>query len=360
MKILFLVNSPTGLYKFRRELIDALAKEHEITISTPDGDFIEYFKEKGCSIDICSILDGRSTDPVREIKLISYYRKLIKREKPDMVFTYTIKPNCYGGYLCGKKKIPYVANITGLGVAVENAGILQRATSFLYRKGLKHAQKVFFQNTENLDFMLSHHIVSGAYDLLPGSGVNLTDYPLMDYPVGDKTVFMFISRVLKEKGIDQYLDAAKAIRLKYPNTEFHVCGSYDDQYSQLLKELHDSGTIICHGPVRDIAEMHRINCCTIHPTFYPEGMSNVLLESCACGRPIITTDRPGCREIVDDGVNGFVVKQRDSADLIEKIEKFLSLSWEERRQMGLAGRDKVEKEFDRNIVIDKYLKEIQL
>ena len=117
--------------------------------------------------------------------------------------------------------------------------------------------------------------------------------------------------------------------------------------------------MIYHGHVSNIAEIHALSACTVHPTFYPEGMSNVLLESCACGRPIITTDRPGCREIVDEGVNGFIVKQRDSEDLIEKLEKFLALPWEERREMGLKGREKVEREFDRKIVMNKYLQEIE-
>ena len=123
--------------------------------------------------------------------------------------------------------------------------------------------------------------------------------------------------------------------------------------------LFEKEIVEYHGKISNVVDMHRISSCTVHPTYYPEGMSNVLLESCACGRPIITTDRPGCREIVEDGVNGFVVKQQDRQDLIEKIEKFLSLDWEERKKMGLAGREKVAREFDRNIVVNKYLEEIR-
>ena len=143
--------------------------------------------------------------------------------------------------------------------------------------------------------------------------------------------------------------------LNIRNTRFHVCGPDEDNYRDLVKELSDKGILIYEGYVDDMKEVYKRIQCTIHPTYYPEGMSNVLLESLACGRPIITTDRPGCKEIVEDGVNGFVVKQNDLDDLIEKIEKYLSLSNEERKQMGLNGRRKVEKEFDRNIVINKYL-----
>ena len=164
---------------------------------------------------------------------------------------------------------------------------------------------------------------------------------------------------MKEKGIDQYLEAAESIKIKYPDTEFHVCGFCEQEYKGRLEDLNTKGIVIYHGMVRDIKTILELTHCTIHPTYYPEGISNVLLESCACARPIITTDRSGCREVVEDGVNGFVVKQKDSKDLIRVIEKFLALSWEEKRDMGLAGRKKVEKEFDRNIVVEKYMEEIK-
>ena len=230
---------------------------------------------------------------------------------------------------------------------------------FLYKMGIKKAQKVFFQNTENRDFMLNHHIVHGAYDMLPGSGVNLSQYRVFDYPSQDTVDFVFIARIMKEKGIDQYLETAEYIREKYPFTRFHVCGECEQDYEPILNKLHNRGVIIYHGLVKDIAAIHRMCSCTIHPTYYPEGLSNVLLESCACGRPIITTDRAGCREVIEDGVNGYICRQKDSEDLIRQVEKFLALSWEERKQMGLLARRKVEQEFDRKIVIDKYLQEIE-
>ena len=185
----------------------------------------------------------------------------------------------------------------------------------------------------------------------------MNQYAVMEYPTGDTIDFVFIARVMKEKGIDQYLDAAKYIRKKYPNTRFHVCGACEQDYKETLDKLSEQGIIQYHGLVKDITAIHKISSCTIHPTYYPEGLSNVLLESCACGRPIITTNRAGCREVVDDGVNGFVIKEKNSQDLIEKIEKFLALSYKARMNMGLAGRKKVEREFSRQIVVDKYMKE---
>ncbi len=357
MNIAIISNATRGLYSFRRELIELLAKTHKVTIVSSGSERKEAFEEMGCSF-IEVPVDRHGTNPIKEFKLVKTYEKLLKELKSDVVLTYTIKPNIYAGMACASMGIPYIANITGLGTAVENGGLMQKITLPLYKFGLRKAKKVFFQNQANMDFMLQRKIVKGPYELIPGSGVNLDRYRVLDYPHGDTVDFTYIGRVIKEKGIEQFLDAAKAIRAKHPETRFHICGRCDPAYEATIGELNDNGTVIYHGLIDDIAGMHKISACTLHPSFYPEDMSNVLLESCACGRPIITTDRPGCREIVDDGVNGFIVKQRDSADLIEKVERFLSLSWEERRQMGLAGRAKVEKEFDRNIVIDKYLKEI--
>ena len=164
---------------------------------------------------------------------------------------------------------------------------------------------------------------------------------------------------MKEKGIDQYLDAAKVIRAKYPDTEFHVCGFCESEYEGKLNEYDHNGTVIYHGMIRDVAGFMSEMNCIIHPTDYPEGLSNVLLESCASGRPIITTDRSGCREVVDDSVNGFMIPQKNSQKLIEAVEKFIKLSLVEKKAMGLAARKKVEQEFDRQIVVDTYMKEIE-
>lgn len=358
MKVLILANSDGGLYSFRKELLLELVKEHEVSISVPEGEYVPFFRSIGCKV--CSVaFDRHGTNPLKELELLFGYKKLIKKENPDIVFTYTIKPNVYGGMACARLGIPYVVNITGLGTAVENGGMLQKITLLLYKMGLRKAQKVFFQNPANQKFMLSRGVITGAYDLLPGSGVALDRFPLVEYPKRETIDFLFIGRVMKEKGIEQYLEAAEYIRKKYPQTRFHVCGVCEQDYSQHLAELQEKGIIVYHGRVKNMPEMQRISAATIHPTYYPEGMSNVLLESCASGRPIITTDRPGCREIVEDGINGFVVKQRDSHDLIEKVEKFLALSRQTRRDMGLAGRVKVENEFDRKIVVKKYLAELE-
>lgn len=358
MKVLVLANNDIGLYKFRKELLEKLVEKNEVYICLPEGGFVSKLKEMGCKFISCELLDRHGTNPFKDMKLIMFYKRIMRDIKPNVVLTYTIKPNVYGGMACASLKIPYIANITGLGTAVENGGLLQKITLFLYKCGLKKAQKVFFQNTENRDFMLSHGVVKTDYDLLPGSGVNLAQYEILEYPNQDIIEFAFIARVMKEKGIDQYLEAAEYIHTKYPNTRFHVCGFCEDDYKEKLDELANKGMIIYHGLVSDMKEIYKRISCTIHPSYYPEGLSNVLLESAACGRPIITTNRSGCREVIDNNVNGYIVVEKNSKDLIEKIEKFLNLSLNERKEMGFAGRDKVEREFDRQIVINKYLKEI--
>lgn len=359
MRVLILANIDMGLYKFRRELLEELVEENDVFFCVPEGKFTESIKNIGCKFIPCSLMNRHGANPVQELKLLSFYKKILCDINPDIVFTYTIKCNAYGGMACASLGIPYVANITGLGTAIENGGLVQKIGLVLYKMGLRKAQKVFFQNTENRDFMINHGIVKGAYDMLPGSGVNLNQYEVLPYPDGETIDFVFIARIMKEKGIDQYIEAAKEIRKHHPETRFHVCGFCEQNYEGLLKELNNNGTIIYHGLVSNMKPIYQMVSCTVHPTYYPEGLSNVLLESAASGRPIITTDRSGCREVVEDGVNGYVVKQRDSQGLIEKIEKFLNLSAGERKAMGMAGRAKVEREFDRQIVIRKYEEEVE-
>jgi len=356
-KVLILVNHDVVIYNFRKELVERLLKDgYDVFISSPYGERIDELKKMGCKY-IEADISRHGTNVIDELKLLLYYKKLMKQIKPDVVLSYTIKPNIYGGMACRFSNIPYIANITGLGTAVENEGIMQKVSVVLYKIAFKKINCLFFQNTENQQFFLYKNIVVDKHRLIPGSGVNLEHFNLMDYPPDETIDFVYISRIMKEKGIDQYLEAAECIRGKYPNTRFHILGFCEEAYEDQLKVM--KGIVEYHGMQRDIRVFLEKCHCTIHPTYYPEGMSNVLLESAACGRPLITTNRSGCREIVDDGVNGFIIEQQNSQDLIEKIEKFIGLSYEEKRNMGLAGRAKVEREFDRRIVVEAYAEEIE-
>lgn len=363
-KILLLGNSHLVIFGFRGELIQKLVSEgYAVTVSFPNGPFGEGKKtsEKyGCEFIEVQI-NRKGKNVFQEISLLINYIKLITRCKPNMVLAYTVKCNIYGGLVCRLLRIPFFPNITGLGKALAEGGMTEKVTEFLYKLALKKAKCIFFQNRNDELFFKEKLIEDQKCILLPGSGVNLKKFMPLPYPLDtDPIVFMYIARVMKAKGIEQFLEAARTITKRYQSVEFHICGYCEENYQEIIKTEEENGVIIYHGLVNNVIDYVRISSCIVLPSFHPEGISNVLLEAAACARPIITTDHTGCREAVDDGVTGFLVKVKDSNDLTKKIEKFLSLSLRQRAEMGALGRKRVEKEFDRNIVVQKYMKEIAL
>ena len=356
MRILILTNNLGGLHSFRKEVVKAIRDAgHYVIISAPNDPRIQYFESIGCEL-IDTQFNRKGINPIKDIGLMLQYRQLLNKIKPNIVLSYTIKPNLYGGMACRLCKISQIANITGLGSAVENPGWLQKLTIALYKIGLKKTYIVFFQNKANKEFCERHRMVEGKSLLLPGSGVNLAYHSLKDYPDKIEPIkFIFISRLIREKGIDEYLGASERIKKKYPLVQFHILGACEEAYDERLRKLQEKGIVIYHGLQADVRPYIASVHCTVHPSFYPEGMSNVLLESCAAGRPIITTDRPGCGEIVEEGRNGFVVKAKDVDGLTNAIEKFIKLPYEQKAIMGLEARKKVEREFDRQIVVDAYM-----
>ncbi len=362
MTILILTNNFGGLYSFRKEVMKALVdKGYHVVITAPsknDAMKVAWFENIGCRL-IEMPFNAQGTNPLADIKLVLRYRKLIKQVKPAAVLTYTIKPNVYGGMACALTGIPQIANVTGLGAAVEYPGLMQKLTILLYKIGMRKTWLTFFQNNDNMEFCKEHGMVKGRTLLIPGSGVNLEYHVKKPYPIETVPIrFLFMGRIRREKGIEEFLAAAETITKQYKNVEFHVVGRCEGDYENKLRDLQSKGIVTYHGMQSDVGPYYAMTACTLHPSFYPEGMSNVLLESCATGRPIMTTMRAGCREIVEDGHNGFLVKQQDAADLIAKVEKFISLPYAERKAMGDAARTKAEREFDRQIVVEAYLNEI--
>lgn len=362
-RILILGNSHLVVFKFRGELIKELvARQYDVWVCFPNGPFGEgekSSKEYGCHF-IESHIDRRGTNIFRDLALIQEYHRILKTVSPDIVLAYTVKPDVYGGILCNRMHIPFIPNITGLGKGLDDGGLVQKLTIALYKKAVKNAKCVFFQNYDDKHFFDLHRISYKKGTVLPGSGVNLKQFAPLEYPQESEPIrFVFVARVMKAKGIEQYLDAAHVLKKKYPDMEFHICGYCEEDYKDILSQREKNGEIVYHGLVNDVREIEK-NChCLVLPTFHPEGVSNVLLEGAACARPLITTDRPGCRETVDNGITGYLIRERDNEDLIEKMEKFIKLSNDQRKKMGLEGRKKVEKEFDRQIVVQKYIMEIQ-
>lgn len=358
--ILILTNSIGGLHSFRKEVVKAIVDAgYEVTISAPEMvTKANYFTEIGCKVELIDF-NRRGTNPVADMKLMLRYRKLIKQLKPVAVLTYTIKPNIYGGMaarLCG---VPQLANVTGLGDAVENGGWMQKLTLTLYKIGLGKARQIFFQNESNRNFCINKGIAKDSSVLLPGSGVNLQHHTYQAYPLDEgKVRFLFIGRMLRDKGIEEFLEAVEVIKGKYPDTEFQILGNMEGKYQDKLDALTKDGIVNYLGTTSDVRPYIGTVECTIMPSYH-EGMSNVNLESAANGRPVITTDVPGCRETVDDGVTGFLVTPRDAESLIEGVERFLALSYDDKQKMGRMAREKVEREFDREIVVKAYLEEIE-
>ena len=357
MRVLIVANNDVGLYKFRRELVAELLKAHEVHICLPDGEYIEKLTGMGCVYHRCEF-DRHGTNPLAELKQISYYKSLLRSVSPDIVLTYTVKPNVYAGLACAAMKIPYVANITGLGTAIENGGLMQTLLLFLYKRGLRKAQTVFFQNEANRDFMLAKGVVKGRYGMLPGSGVNLEEHAAEPYPEQEEPlVFVNIGRIMKDKGADEVLCAAREIRREYPQAVFRVIGSFDGAYEEQVKAAVQAGDIEFLGQRSDIHSLLKEAHAIIHASYH-EGMSNVLLEAAACARPVIATDVAGCRETYDNGVSGIACKARDGDDLVRAVREFIALPHCSKEQMGLAGRQKAEREFDRTLVIKQYMNEI--
>lgn len=357
--ILVLTNNIGGLHSFRKEVMKAMVDEgYKVVISHPDEDErIAYFTDIGCE-DVLTEFNRRGMNPVKDLQLLMKYRKLIKKYKPFAVLTYTIKPNVYGGMACRMTGTPQLANVTGLGDAVENGGLLQKLTVFLYKMGIGKAKRVFFQNKYNRQFCIEKGIAKEDPVLLPGSGVNLNHHILQEYPDDGVLKFLFIARLLKDKGTEEYFEAATRIKEKYPNTEFQILGRCEGHYQTQLEELVSRGIINFLGGTSDVRPFIGNVHCTIMPSYH-EGMSNVNLESAANGRPVITTNVPGCQETVDNGVTGILCEPRSAESLIAAIEKFLSLTYEEKKAMGMAARKKVEREFDRQIVVNKYRDELK-
>lgn len=359
MKILILSNYANGLLLFRKEVIASFVENGDsVVISVPYDENTPRLEALGVRIAPCH-LDRRSMNPLKDIRLLFEYLHLLKKEKPDIAFTYTIKPNLYGGLACLLKKVPYLMNITGLGTALENPGILSKLLLSFYQLTTSKADIVFFQNKGNMTFMQQHHIACKNGMLLPGSGVNLCEHPFEKYPSEQQGIHVLaVLRIMKDKGIEEYLSAARVLHDKYPHVFFELVGEYEEdirsKYEPLIKELEASQSLTYYGHIDHVPQVMAKNHILVHPSYH-EGLSNVCLEAAACGRPILTTDVPGCRETVTCE-SGILFAPRSTDALIRALETILSYTTEMREQMGIAGRNHVESRFSRQIVIDAYRK----
>lgn len=358
-RILILSNHFITLYNFRKELISKLIEEgHEVLISMPKANENSFFSDMGCKI-IDTSVDRRGINPIRDFGLILKYIKIMKGEKPDIIFSYTIKPNIYGCIASNFTKFKQVSNITGTGATFLKNNIVSTVAKALYKISVKKSYKVFFQNSGDMEYFIENKMVEDNYNKLPGSGVNLEQYALCELPSDDKVNFIFIGRIMELKGIEQYLETAKIIKGYYPNTNFYIAGFIEEEkYTKIIDAYHEQGTIIYIGFQKDIKSWIEKCHCTILPSFGGEGVPNVLLESAAMGRVCIASKINGSQDVIEDGVTGYLFETGSAKDLSDKVKMFLELDNKNKKFMGILGREKVKKEFDRQIVIDNYLKEV--
>ncbi len=360
-------NNDDDIYCFRKELVEAVIDEgYEVLISCPYGEKFELMQHIEYIYDNPEI-DRRGTNILADIKLFFHYFLLVKKYRPDVVLTYTAKPNVYCGFAAILLRIPFISNVTGFGSAFMNNKYIEAFVTLLLRVVFRRADCVMFQNSTNKSFAESKKMIKENGKLIPGSGVNTERFSLLSYPDGGNgidgvpVVFNYIGRILHDKGVDDFIEAACRIKRKYPATQFNMIGFIEPteiHYEKELEKLSQEGIINYFGNQKDVRPFIEKSHATILPS-YGEGMSNALLESASSGRPLISTDNQGCRETFIDTVTGFMYSSGDVDELVEKIEKFLALPNEKRKIMGEKGREYIKENFSRDIVIDAYMKKIK-
>lgn len=354
-RVLILANSSGGLYDFRNDFVLGLLKKYEVCVSVPDEVKTAELIQQGCQI-VHTPINRRGVNPLEDFKLLLAYRKLMKEWKPDLVATYTIKPNIYGGMAAQSLGIPYIETITGLGGAFDRKGLFLKLIVTLYRIGLRKAECIFFQNRENRQIFRDFGIQGKSECLVNGSGVDLARHTMEPYPKRDCCKFLFVGRVMKERGILEYLAAAR--KLHSEQIQFDILGYCDEDYQQLLDELEQQGVIHQLGFHTEVHPFLADASAIVVASFH-EGMSNALIEASATGRPVIASRISGCKEAFEEGITGYGFTPGKEDELIAAMNCFISLPWEEKAKMGREAREKMEREFDRKEVTASYLQIVQ-
>lgn len=362
MRIFIAINQARVLYDFKRELVDSLLQRgHDVYLSFEDDFRTEYFDRPGVKI-VSTPIDPRGMSPVRDLKLYSFYKKTLSKIRPDLALTFTIKPNVYCGRACRKLRVPYIATISGLGAAVNAGGLLARVSTELYRVGLRGAKRVFCQNEAIAERLVAEQLARKEQIVrVSGSGVDLEHFLPLPYPEEkDGLELLFIGRLMRDKGVCEFLECAKAIRAERPDVKFRILGAPErgcPEFSAVSAAAKE-GVIEYLGYQLDVLP-HLASASAVVLPSYHEGLSNVLLEGAASCRPLLASNVPGCAETFDDGKSGVGFEPRDAVALTQAVRKFLALSREERETMGKLGRQKVEACFDRAKVNQVYLDEIE-
>lgn len=358
-KVMIISNATGGLYIFRKRLIEALQEKGcKVVILSVFTSRAELLKETGAEV-IETPFDQRGISLTKETALYSLYNRYIKDIQPDLIITYTIKPNIFGGLAAQKRHIPYTANITGLGTVFQREGILNKASTILYRAALRKAKNVFFENSSNREYFVGKRIVNKEKTVvLPGAGVDLREFGILDYPQDSNTVhFIFIGRIMKEKGIQELFGATKRLYREKNSIRLTVVGGFEEHYQDTIKAYEEEGWLRYIGYVTDVRPYIKEAHCAVLPSYH-EGMSNTNLECAASGRPLITSNIPGCKEAVIEGVTGLLCEPRNEESLYAAMKQMLEMRNEDRREMGIAGRRHMEEEFDKERVVNETIRHL--
>jgi glycosyltransferase involved in cell wall biosynthesis len=360
-RVALIENHELGVYSIRHDLVMELSKNYDISVLTEVDD---SFKNGDLENVVTFIDVGKSVlNPLSAAKYNSKLHKALKELKPAVCLTFTIRPAIYGNMVTRKLKIPTISTITGTGPLFESNSLSYRVARFLYKRVLKKTKYVFFPNYDDLNaFVERGYIRKEQAKRVPGSGVNFEKYQPLPFTRTDgKFVFLYISRLVKDKGVMEFVEAASLLKEEYPNAEFHIIGPLWGGNKRSLtvtaSELQtwiDNKWIVYHDKQKDVKPYMANADCVVMPS-YREGMSNVLLEAASMARPLIATNVTGCRDIVDVGINGFLCNVRDGKDLAEKMKKMMALTCAEREEMGKKGREKMIREFDKRIVVRSYI-----
>lgn len=365
-KIILNANTLFAVYNFRCNLMKELSKRgYEIVcLGNKDSSAEQIIENSWRYMD--AGMDRRGTSILNDLKLFFFYLKILKKEKPEYLLNFTIKPNIYGT-LAGKiMGVPVINNVTGLGDIFDTDNLTSKIVKLLYKISFKFPKRVFFQNDDDLEIFLNNKLIDKKIcDRLPGSGIEVDRFiPLEKTREDNKKVFLFLGRISNKKGVRIINEVSKILTPKYPNIEFQLLGKvYTDEDGHISKEelskWEKESNIRYIGTSKDVRNEIKEADCIIFPSYYREGVPRSLIESAAMGKPILTTDNVGCRDIVEDGYNGYLAKPNDINSMVEIVEKFINLSEKDQKNLGNNGRIKVVKEFDEKIVINKYLRVIE-
>lgn len=360
MNILLTVNAAWNIWNFRRPVVQALlADGHRITVLAPPDDSVADLQRLGCQF-LPLEMSAKGLNPLEGVKLYNRFKDVFRAEQPDIVLSYTIKNNVFGAMAASTVGVPFLPNVTGLGTAFLSGGLLQVVAEGLYRRAFAKLPIVFFQNEDDRSLFIDHRLVKGHQArLLPGSGIDLAHFTPAPYPSEDRApVFLMISRLLRDKGVVEFVEAARQVKAQAPEARFQLLGAVAAENrtaidAATLNGWVDAGHVEYLGTTDDVRPHIARASCVVLPS-YREGAPRTLIEAAAMARPSITTDVPGCRSVVEAGVTGLLCAPKDAKSLAETCNQFLSLSPAAKASMGLAGRRRMKEFYDQSVIVAQY------